>query len=206
MATVTETITLVPSSYDSDHAYYSASSIANGYTDATSTTYSQINLTRGSGAITYFYYKFDTSSIPADATISSISCSAKLRISTTNSSYVTTRQIQLFSGTTGKGSASSVTNSNTTIALTCGTWTRSELNDTRIRLYAVRGTKNTNTSYGFVFYGATLTITYSYDAPDMPLRVKQNGTWVTPTKVLEKNNGSWVEASKILVKDNGTWK
>lgn len=38
------------------------------------------------------------------------------------------------------------------------------------------------------------------------VRVKQNGSWVTPTKILVKNNGSWVEASKLLVKDNGTWK
>jgi len=38
------------------------------------------------------------------------------------------------------------------------------------------------------------------------VRVKQNGAWVTPTKVLVKSNGSWVEAQSIKVKDNGTWK
>lgn len=38
------------------------------------------------------------------------------------------------------------------------------------------------------------------------VRVKQNGSWVTPTKILVKSNGSWVEARSIKVKDNGTWK
>ena len=42
------------------------------------------------------------------------------------------------------------------------------------------------------------------DGATMPLRVKQNGAWVTPTKVLVKSNGAWVEGT-VRVKDNGTW-
>lgn len=205
MATVQNTITLVPSSYDSDHAYYSASNINRGYTDADSTTYAQVNLTRGAGAITYFYYKFDTSAIPAGATIDSVSCSAKLRIGTANSKYVTTRQIQMFSGTTAMGSPTTVPNSNTVLTLTPGTWDLQDIQDTRIRLYAVRGNSNVDTSYGFVFYGATLTITYSYDVAELPFRVKQNGAWVEANKVFVKASGIWNEATKVLTKSGGTW-
>ena len=38
-----------------------------------------------------------------------------------------------------------------------------------------------------------------------PVRVKQNGSWVTAQKVLVKQNGSWVIGA-VKVKDSGTWK
>lgn len=37
-----------------------------------------------------------------------------------------------------------------------------------------------------------------------PVRVKQNGSWVTARKVLVKQNGNWVEGT-IKVKQNGNW-
>lgn len=40
----------------------------------------------------------------------------------------------------------------------------------------------------------------------LPIRVKQNGTWVTAKKLFIKQNGSWVQSTTIKVKDNGTWK
>lgn len=194
-----------PTSYSSDHSYYSISNVTNGQTIAYSTNYATINLTRGSGAITYFYYLFDTSSIPADATINSVSCECKCYISQTSSSYITTRQVRLFSGTTAKGSASTVAKSTTAFNMSCGTWTRSELNDTRIRVYAVRASQNTTTNYYFRFYGATLTIDYT-EATGTNVRVKVNGVWETASKVLVKDGGTWKESSRIMVKDNGTWK
>lgn len=156
-----DSVTLVPSSIDSSYSYASISGGSNAYTESSSTTYATINLTTGSGATTYVYYKFDTSDIPAGATIDSITCSAKAYINTTNSSRITTRQIQLFSGTTAKGSAATISNSTTAFSITPGSWTRNELNDLRIRLYAVRGSSNTTTTYYFRFYGATVTINYS---------------------------------------------
>lgn len=44
--------------------------------------------------------------------------------------------------------------------ISCGSWTRSELNDCNIRLYAKRGKNSTTTTYYLRFYGATLTIVY----------------------------------------------
>ena len=157
------TFTGHPTSYDSDHAYASISSAANGYADSDSTNYATINLTTGSRATTYMYYKFDTSSIPANATIKSVSCTCKCYISNTNSNRIATRQVRLYSGTTAKGSAETVSNSTDEFEITAGTWSRSELNDARIRLYAVRGTNQTSGSQYFRFYGATLTVEYEYD-------------------------------------------
>ena len=50
------------------------------------------------------------------------------------------------------------------------------------------------------------TILVAAASAGLPIRVKQNGSWVAATKVLVKQNGSWVEARKVLAKDNGTWK
>lgn len=118
---ISDTITVHPTGVADDHAYASVSSIANGYAESSNTNYATINLTTGQNATTYIYFTFDFSSIPASATIDSVSCTAKAYINTTNSSRITTRQIQLYSGTTAKGSASTVSNSTTAFSMTTGT-------------------------------------------------------------------------------------
>ena len=118
---IQDTITVHPTGVADDYAYASVSSITNGYAESSNTNYATINLTTGNGAITYIYFTFDFSSIPAGATIDSVSCTAKAYINTTNSSRITTRQIQLYSGTTAKGSASTVSNSTTAFSMTTGT-------------------------------------------------------------------------------------
>ena len=152
-----------PTSYDSGYSAYSVSGLNQGQTDATSTNYATINLTRGSRAETSIYYNFDTSSIPANATIKSVTCRAKCYISTTNSNRIVTREVRLYSGSTAKGSAATVSNSTSAFRVTAGTWTRAELTNAKIRVHAVRGTSNTNTNYYFRFYGATLTVEYEYE-------------------------------------------
>lgn len=212
MATQQVTISAHPTSYDSDHySRYSISSshpLSDAYSDSDSTTYAQINLTRGSGAETYYYFKFNLS-IPEGATIKSITAKGKGYISATSSSIINKRQMQLATGTTLKGTALTLSNSADEQTFTdVGTWTRAELLDAGIRFYAKRTTNSSyyNNNYYIRAYGATITVTYEIDVPDMPVRVKQNGTWVTPSKVLVKQSGAWAEASKVLVKDNGTWK
>ena len=81
-----------PTSYLSDHQYYGASNQNNALASTTSTTYANINLTRGSSAETYWYVAFDTSAIPQNATITSCSGKSRCAISSTNSNYIKTRQ------------------------------------------------------------------------------------------------------------------
>ena len=179
---IQDTITVHPTGVADDYAYASVSSITNGYAESSNTNYATINLTTGNGAITYIYFTFDFSSIPAGATIDSVSCTAKAYINTTNSSRITTRQIQLYSGTTAKGSASTVSNSTTAFSMTTGTWTRNELQNARIRLYGVRGTSNTTSAYYFRFYGATFTVNYSVNGIAYTIGATSNvtGTTVDP--------------------------
>lgn len=190
---INQTISVHPTGIASDYAYASISNQTNGYNDSSNTTYATINLTTGSGATTYIYYTFDFSDIPAEATIDSVSCTAKAYISSTNSSRITTRQMQLYSGTTEKGSASTVSNSASTTTLSAGTWTRAELQDARIRLYGVRGTSNTTSTYYFRFYGATFTVNYSISGTAYTITATSSvsGVTVEPStqELLEGGNG-----------------
>lgn len=191
----------------------------NGLTNHTSTTYAQTN-----GQSQHFLlYKFNVPTVPPIATNISVSCTAKVQHTRSTASG----QVQLYSENTAKGSVSTFGNTTTTVNLTTGTWTASELNDVRIRI----GNSYTGgtTTYETRFYGATLTISYTvanevyiYTIPSitsdhvivirdvssagLPIRVKQNGTWVTAKKLFIKQNGSWVQSTTIKVKNNGTWK
>lgn len=161
---INDTLTTYPSGYSSANSSYSSISgsypVTNGYTDATSTTYAYITCNTGSRATTYISYTFDVSEIPANATIDSVTCSAKVRVSST--SYISTAVVQLYNGTTAKGSSTSARSTTaTTYNLTPGSWTRSELNNIQIRYTGTRGTSNTTRAAYLYFYGATLNISYS---------------------------------------------
>lgn len=161
MATVTKTITLVPSGYTGLTSLTTNSSypVANGYDDASSTNYARFTL--GTSSTGYLYYTFDTSEIPANATITSVTARGKARVN--NTSRVTNTVMQLYTGTTAKGSnrTFAVTTASTQ-TITAGSWTRSELNDLRIRLGAT-GSSSTSTKR-FDFYGADVTVTYTVQA------------------------------------------
>ncbi|MBR2748041.1 MAG: hypothetical protein IKD95_06810 [Bacteroidales bacterium] len=158
------TLELNPSSYipkAEDGEWYGLSNASNAYNPADNTTYAMIRLTRGSAeATTHIYFCFDTSSIPANATINSVECKVKVFINNATSSNVATKQVQMFSGTTPMGSSQNATTSASVKTFSGVTWTREQLNDVRIRLYGVRGTNNVNSDYYFRLYGATLTIKY----------------------------------------------
>lgn len=155
-----------PVSYDSSYAAYSLNNPTRGYKDSGDTTnYSQLNLVRGNGAVSYLYYNFSFN-IPSGATITAISCTATCSINRTVATNITTRQIQLYAGSTAKGSASDVVNSMNLMTLNAGNasdWSASDVNNAKIRLYAVRGSVNTTNNYYFRFYGATLNVSYTYD-------------------------------------------
>ena len=216
MGTVTRTGTISahPTSYDTtNYSYASINSsypITNAYTDSSSTTYCQVNWKTGSNAESYVYLKFDFSAIPVGATITSVSAKAKGYVNTTNSSRVTSRQMQLATGTTLKGSALTMSNSTSEQTFSSvGSWTRAELLDARIRYYVKRGTSNTSSSYNFRMYGATMTVEYSWQETTYTITVS-NSTSATvtadPSEVVAGGT-SVIKAntvSGITVKDNGT--
>ena len=170
------------SSYDTeDYSYYNLTNPGNAYTSATS-SYAQIGLTRGASAETYIYFKWDTSSIPQNAVIDSVSCVARVMINNTTAANVSARQVQMCSGTTLKGSAATPTTTAADRTPTAGTWTREELNDARLRLFARRGASNTTSNYYFRLYYGKLTVNYTVEKHYYTVKVinKVSGLTVTP--------------------------
>jgi len=162
---VTDSVTLHPVDYDSANSSYSGVSssypISNGYDSASSTNYAYITCRTGSWAESYISYTFNVSSIPAGATINSVACSVKSRVSST--SYLPTSTIQLYCGSTAKGAATSASSTSATsrsISNT-GSWTLAELSDIQVRLTGERSNSNANRAAYLYFYGADLTINYS---------------------------------------------
>lgn len=205
MGTVTKTLTLVPSGNTGLTGMSISGSypVTNAYTDETSTTYARYTVSQSTTGSVYF--TFDTSDLPASATITSVTAKARARVS--NTTRVSNTKCQLYTGTTAKGSNTTfATTSNppTAITLTPGTWTRSELND--LRLF-VGGTGSSSTSSRYIyFYGASVTITYTVPAYDVTINNSTSAT-VTASASSVAAGDSVVIVSNTLtgitVKDNG---
>ena len=210
MATVTQTISACPTSYDTtNYSYASVSSthpLTYGETDSDSTTYAEVNLTTGSGAETYVYYKFDFSEIPSGATIQSVSAKAKGYVSNTNANRINTRQMQLCRGTTLMGSALTLSNSATEQTFSSvGTWTRDYLLTAGIRYYVKRGTSSTSSAYTLRMYGATMTVTYQYNATSYTITVNAPVGVTTTISDNEPIAGDTVIVTAEADSGNLTW-
>lgn len=183
----TETKTFYPGAYKADsNAYYNMKNATNpvGKGSANTTYASFENRPYQSGIV---YWPFDTSIIPAEATIDSVACMAK---GSCNSS--TKGSMQLYSGTVAKGSATSTKTSAAVYNLSCGTWTRAELDN--IRLLTKITNENSNKSI-FYFYGADLTVAYTYQSEKFMLKL--GGAWQDIAHVFKKVNGIWVEQTEL---------
>lgn len=209
MGTVAKSITLVPSGYTgntgvtlSTNASYK---VANGYKAANDTS-SSARITMQTSTTGYLYYTFDTSDIPSNATITSITGSVTVRVN--NTGRVTNTQCQLFTGTTAKGSnvTFASTTAGNTVTVNAGTgWTRANLNDFRLKIGAT-GSSSTSSKYIY-FYGASITVNYTVPTFDVTISNSTSATVTvdnaTPTA------GETVEVradtiSGITIKDNGT--
>ena len=159
---VQHTLTVNLSSYDSvDKSYYNITGVSNAYTAPDSTTLCGVVMKRGADANTWVYFKFDTSSLPADATIVSVACKAKVQKQTNNANYIASAGCVMCSGTTVKTPSVTVAADAYIRTFTTGSWSLAELADVRIKLYGTRGGSNTSNNYTLRMYGAELTIVYT---------------------------------------------
>ena len=153
---------------------------SNAYHDHTwSSNYARWQLSASStSTVCYVYYTFDTSTVPSNATITSVTATVKAYRN--NRVTQNTAGVQLYANTTAKGTAVAGTlgTSATTVNITNGgSWTRSELNNLRIRLYGVRSSTNNN-SYLYL-YGATVTINYTVSGTEYEVTVSNSSPVVT---------------------------
>lgn len=213
---VNKTINLYPTGISVPQSSYStASNNANAQTDTDSTTYSTIGLNTGSGISSYVTYTFNIGEdiIPDGATITTITCQIKARVSST--SYITTAVAQLYADTVAKGSTatfrSNTTSPKPTPISNVGSWTLEELRTARIRFTATRGTSNTTRSASMNIYGTDLNITYSFNGViyDVTASSRISGYSIFPTSE-EIYGGESIEfsiggesAETLIVMDNG---
>ena len=150
------TVTSYPASYTtsgniSGTCYQSAV----GQSASTGTETGNDYASGGSGSTAYIDYAFDFLSIPADATITTVSVEVRGHCESTNNSAEVAR-VQLYSGTTAKGTEYNFTStSNVTTSMDAGTWTRAELQNAILRF--------TIGYYGGAVAGVTWTVEYSFN-------------------------------------------
>ena len=179
------TATFTPVSLDTANSnypgtYYSTNVLENAFTDASSSTRWAPYTNTGSSATTTIYLNFDCSSIPSAATINSVSCSVKC--GTQGTSYYGTRTVQMATGTTTKGSATTMSGSNSspsTHSLTVGSWTAAEIRNAKLKFVVQRGSSNTSTDATFSIYGATLTVDYTINLPSYTINASSEVDGIT---------------------------
>ena len=156
---------------------------------STSNAYSSGNNTTG-----VVEYSFDLSDVPAGATISSVSCQVKAHEENASRSSFT---LQLYSGSTAKGSATTVNGtSNTIYTLTTGDWTREEIDN--LLLHCEFG------YYGGLVAGATIVVTYEFPDPTggATLLISENSWSISGNDMYQKANDSWSVVSTITLDDD----
>lgn len=128
--------------------------------------YGGLPLKTGSNAESYFYVLFDTSSIPQDAIINTVTGQISIYETSTVTSRTSARYSQLASGTTKKGNSTSFSHtSSATVSIDGGSdWTRDEISDLRIYSYWKRNTSNTTSTTTAYWRGADVTIEYTEDS------------------------------------------
>lgn len=128
--------------------------------------YGGLPLKTGSNAESYFYILFDTSSVPENATIDSVTGNISIYETTTVTSRTSSRYSQLTSGTTKKGTSTSFSHSSTaTVSIDGGGgWTREDISDLRIYTYLKRNTSNATSTTTVYWRGADVTIGYTEDS------------------------------------------
>ena len=169
-------------------------------TSNTSNTY-----VKPEGSTGWINYEFDFSEIPASATINSVSVKVygAREDSSIDSNHVA--RFQCYSGSTAKGTIQNFTStSNSSVTVSdVGTWTASELHNAILR-YELG-------YYGGRMLGITWTVTYTVSGYTYTITaISTNHTIVVTSggvvqMLYYKNNGSWVSATRVYKKVNGSW-
>lgn len=141
------------------------------------------------------YWYFDLSDIPANAVIDSVVCKFKAYVG--NDYYTTSADatLVLSEGDVEKSSVVSFDKSQITVyTISDGQFTRQELDQLELRLRYV-STTSQSSRRTFYFYGADLTVTYTYQSEKFMLKL--GGKYNDVARVFKKVNGIWVEQEEL---------
>lgn len=173
--------------------------------DAASTTGSDyFSTTQGGSGSTWIDYYFDFSEIPSSASITSMTITLKGHCEDISQ----TREIaniQLYSGTTAKGDDIDLINETDEVFTISnhGSWTRSELDDAKLRF--------TIGVYGGQITGVTWTVEYEIESYVYTVanitgdRIINISPGSVPQTIYRKVNGVWRPAFIVYKKVGGAW-
>lgn len=147
----------------------------------------------GSSVTGHADYTFDLSDIPSNATITNVTCVVKAHEENSSRSTCT---LQLYAGSTAKGSQTTVSGTNNAnYTLATGSWTRSELSNLILRMSVGY--------YGGLIAGATLTIEYETEAQYSISIIGHASGWsATSDQMYQKSNGAWQKVSTTTLSDS----
>ena len=182
------------------------------YTNVDSTTYATLTSTRAATTAYYVYIGgFNFDAIPSGAHVTEYTIKVKgyetgLSTSTSYAPRLVNWSSSSAPTISGAAAASSTFDTSTKIITVPSTIAWETLvgygSNLRIRVAVRRAASNTQ---GYLYiYGAEILVNYTIPG-SLPVRVKNNGSWVTPTKVLVKDGGTWKEPTNILAKSGGSW-
>lgn len=152
----------------------------------------------GSSSTAHIDYKFEFDGIPENATIDSVTCQVKGHLENTSRSTATLR---MYHGSTAKGTQTKFTSTSAqTITVSCGDWTREEIDDMYLRF--------TIGYYGGLVNGATVTVTYSWNDTKYTIMTSATGVDIDPDGTAEVYEGEdfilKIDAEGgVTVTDNG---
>lgn len=186
----------------------------NCYTNSSSNTFGQIvppASTSTNNCVQRF--GFNITGIPNNATITSLSCTIKIACSNGSGFSIATAQFYNGDMSTGsaKGTALDFTNNTSTTARiynTLGSWTKSELDTLELR---ITSKKSGNSTRYVNFYGADLTINYSYNETEYEITTSTQSATATISPVsqyiVEGNSGTVTisnvsDITELLISDN----
>ena len=155
------------------------------------TTFAKFNYYSSAGYTLCVYYRFNLSEIPNDAVIEDVSCVAKIGLSSVSS--VTKKTVSLCYGTKTTKSSVTLNSGTANYTLSGGSWTRDELKDARLCISVTHS--GSSTSRYASFYGADLTVTYTYQSEKFMLKL--GGAWHDIARVFKKVSGIWVEQTDL---------
>ena len=153
----------------------------------------------GSSSTAHIDYKFEFEDIPDNADIISVTCQVKGHLENTSRSTAT---LQMYHGSTAKGTQTKFTSTSAqTITVSCGTWSREEVDDMYLRF--------TIGYYGGLINGATVTVEYEYNDITYTITTSATGVDISPSGSTEVREGDdfslKIDATNgVFVKDNGT--
>jgi hypothetical protein len=196
-----------PVSYDTTNSTITGSDVSRGYKSIENANSQYASFNPSSNGVFYFFYNFQTPTIPSNSVINNISCQARARDYSTGNRG--SGNISLCSGITPKGTPTTLTTTVTTHTLNVGNWTASEFNNgVELQLTLNR----TKTGYYIRFYASTLSIDYSWDeyfysittsstAQGVTISASENETTSGGTNTITLTNVSSLSAIQLI--DNG---